>query len=135
MPVITLLVLLLVSACTPGPDQPVEPVWGKQACEHCMMLVSDPRPAAQVVLAGGTRKFFDDVGCLVEWLDHSGQVPMHAWVRAADGEGWTDAYAARYSDGHRTPMDHGFLSSARGRSFEELQVAVREQQRRRAGVR
>jgi copper chaperone NosL len=116
----------------PGTDQPVDPVWGKQACEHCLMLVSEPRPAAQAVLVDGTRKFFDDVGCLVMWLQRSGQVPKHAWVRAHDGQGWTDAYAARFSDGHRTPMDYGFLSSLRGRSFEELQAVVRARSQQRA---
>jgi copper chaperone NosL len=127
--------LMMCVACGPGPDQPAEPVWGKQACEHCMMLVSDPRPAAQAVLVGGTRMFFDDVGCLVEWLDDSGHVPMGVWVRAPDGQGWTDAYSARYSDGHRTPMDHGYLSSTRGSSFEQLRAAVHERRRLRLGER
>jgi copper chaperone NosL len=119
------IVMMLLLACTPAPEQPVDPVWGKQACEHCMMLVSDPRPAAQIVLVGGARKFFDDVGCMVEWLERSGQVPMHMWVRAYDGKGWADARTAHYSDGHRTPMDYGFLPSARGRSFEEISAALR----------
>jgi copper chaperone NosL len=134
MRVVLLMVLGMSLACGAGPEQPVDPVWGKQACEHCMMLVSEPRPAAQAVLPGGTRKFFDDVGCLVEWLDRSGEVPLRMWVRPPAGDGWIDARAARYGEGQRTPMDYGFLASDGGRSFEELRVALRARRAARAEV-
>jgi copper chaperone NosL len=129
---ISMLVVLFSFGCEPPLDQPVEPVWGKQACDHCMMLVSERRTAAQVVLVGGQRKFFDDPGCLVEWLSVTGHVPMGTWVRAVDDKGWIDAYATHFAGGHRTPMDFGYLSSARGISFEELQTVVREQRRQRS---
>jgi hypothetical protein len=135
MRVIALAGVVLALACGPRLDQPAEPVWGKQACDHCMMLVSERRSAAQAVSVGGTRKFFDDPGCLVEWLESTGEIPMGVWVRAADDSGWVDAYLTRYTGGHRTPMDYGYLPSADGVSFEKLRSALREQHYQRSGVR
>ena len=124
-----LLLMWLVAlwACTPGPDQPVEPVWGKQACEHCMMLVSDRGAAAQAALVGGARKFFDDVGCLAAWLEQTGETPMGVWVRTPDAQGWADAYTARFAAGQHTPMDYGYLPAARGVSFQELREVLFEE--------
>lgn len=124
---------LLAFACSPASDQAVDPVWGKQACEHCMMLVSDPQPAAQAVLADGARKFFDDVGCLAEWLER-GETPARMWVRAHDGSRWIEVRAAHFSAGHRTPMDYGFLPSSAGSSFEELRATLRARRAARAEV-
>jgi nitrous oxide reductase accessory protein NosL len=122
---------MLVLACSSAPAEPVTPVWGKQACDHCMMLVSERRSAAQLMLPSGSRKFFDDVGCLAAWLDESGQVPHKAWVRAPIGDAWIDAFAAHYSGGNRTPMDYGFLPSAQGISFQELRSVLQERSAQR----
>jgi copper chaperone NosL len=117
-----LLVCLL--ACTPGADVPADPIWGKQACDHCVMLISEQQPAAQATLADGSRKFFDDVGCLVEWLKQEREPTRHLWVRSPQGQRWIDARAARYRGGQRTPMDYGFLAAPEGLSFDELARAI-----------
>lgn len=127
------LVAIIALSCVSAPEEPVAPVWGKQACDHCMMLVSERRAAAQALLASGVRKFFDDVGCLAAWLDASGETPKRAWVRAPVADGWVDAYAARYSAGNRTPMDYGFLAAEQGISFQELRSVVKKKSAERAG--
>jgi copper chaperone NosL len=115
---------LWLGACTPALDVPAEPVWGKQACAHCSMLVTEPPPAAQLSRADGTRLFFDDVGCLAAHLDREGEGGApHLWVRR--GEGWVSATGTRYASGARTPMDFGFLPAAEGVSWEALREAVR----------
>jgi len=108
--------LLVVSfadaACGTG-SEPVDPVWGKQACDSCRMLVSDPAYAAQLVDQRGARHFFDDVGCLTAYLaEHSANPPRALWVRS--GERWVDAKSARYVSGAATPMDYGFVAQATG---------------------
>ncbi len=111
---------LAIAACTTS-DGPTDPVWGKEPCAHCRMLVSDARYAAQVV-AGGDRKYFDDVGCMVRWLedrkaagksgaDRNGD---RAWVRDATANRWLEAERARYVRGAKTPMDFGFEACAEG---------------------
>ncbi len=119
-------VVLALAACEKL-DAAVDPVWGKEPCAHCAMLVGDRRFAAQIVTTS-ERKWFDDVGCFVLWAEaHPGKV-QKAWVRDADGSGWLDAGSARYASGARTPMDFGFEghASAAGKTvgFEEMRAAV-----------
>jgi copper chaperone NosL len=126
-----LLWLLLALACSEQRARPVEPVWGKQPCDHCMMLVSEKPPAAQLLLGDGARKFFDDVGCMVAWLAQNGGQHLAAWVRAPGRDGWVDARSVRYGAGQRTPMDYGYLPAARGVSFEELTRAIQQRSAQR----
>lgn len=101
---------LVLFACTKT-DEPVDPVWGKEPCVHCKMLVSDRRYAGQVV-ADGDRRYFDDIGCMVGWLE--GKKAERMWVRDAALGGWLEAKSARYVEGARTPMDFGFEARAEG---------------------
>lgn len=101
---------LVLFACTKT-DEPVDPVWGKEPCAHCKMLVSDRRYAGQVV-ADGDRRYFDDIGCMVGWLE--GKKAERMWVRDAALGGWLEAKSARYVEGARTPMDFGFEARAEG---------------------
>jgi hypothetical protein len=115
----------LAAACT-SDEAPVEPAWGKQSCAHCAMLLGDRRFGAQIVTADGERRFFDDVGCLVVYLEERRGAPARAWVRDADGARWIDARSARYTPGAATPMDFGFearaASAPQGVSWEEMRA-------------
>lgn len=104
--------LTLLAACKGEGDAALDPVWGKQPCEHCKMLVDDRRSAAQAVVAGD-RFYFDDVGCLVAWLSESKR-DGRVWVRTEAGSGWIDARDARFVSGQKTPMDFGYVPSAAG---------------------
>jgi len=53
-PLRALFFALLLSSCE-DPATPKDPVWGKQPCASCAMLVSDPRFAAQASLGSGQR--------------------------------------------------------------------------------
>jgi copper chaperone NosL len=117
------LIILLAAACTPGIGQPAEPIWGKQACAHCSMLVTEKPPAAQLTLSDGTRKFFDDVGCMVSWIDHERLTPRAMWVRR--GDAWVPAAEARYASQANTPMDFGFVAAPDGVGWEDVKAAVR----------
>lgn len=117
---ITVVGMLLLACATRL--EPGEPVWGKEPCAHCSMLVSEKAPAAQVLLDQGQYKYFDDVGCLVLYLDSGGASPKASWVRS--GEGWKRAEEARYAPAH-TPMDFGFVGAAEGVPFDEVRRAVR----------
>ncbi len=110
-----LLVLSLLagtSACT-GADAPAEPVWSKQPCDHCAMIVGDRRYAAQVVW-DGDRRFFDDVGCMVLWMEAQGASGGRGWGGEPLAGRWIDARSARYAAGAKTPMDYGFEARAEG---------------------
>ena len=111
-------------ACTRG-DAPSDPVWGKEPCAHCAMLVSDKRYAAEIV-TDGDRKFFDDIGCMVLWLDEHGGKAEHSWVRTPDAARWSDATSSHYAEGAKTPMDFGFEPKAGdGLGWAEMRDRVR----------
>ncbi len=112
-----LLGLLALDACAKI-EGPTDPVWGKEPCAHCKMLVSDQRYAAQAA-ESQDRFYFDDIGCLVSWMKT--RQASHLWVRDASSARWLDAKTARYHDGASTPMDFGFEARAEGGvSWEEM---------------
>jgi hypothetical protein len=122
--------LALFAACEPPLDRAIDPAWGKQPCGHCAMLLQDREAAAEVVTKAGERLFFDDIGCMVSWIDDkkaSHVEAAHAWVRAPGGGGWVDARATLYTAGARTPMDFGFLAVREGHdaiSYDEMATRV-----------
>lgn len=126
---LAVLASLLVS-CAEKPPQPQDPYWGKQACAHCAMLVSEKAPAAQAVLKNGQRKFFDDVGCLVAWEAREHPEVVARWVRGPNAEGWVDPAQARFAEGQPTPMDYGFIAADEGVSFDAVRAAVAQKERR-----
>lgn len=109
-----ILALWLAVTCCACEDlqRAVEPVWNKQVCAHCHMVLSDPSFAAQLVTADGRRLYFDDVGCLAAYLHESPRPVARSWVRARAG--WVEAGAARFSSGASSPMGFGFVTDARG---------------------
>ncbi len=106
-----LAVVLLVASCE-DTTRPVEPVWGKQACSHCAMLLSDKSFAAQLTTESGDRFFFDDPGCMASFVhDRSPHVRV-MWVH--DAHGWIVANDARFTTDAASPMDYGFAASPDG---------------------
>ena len=120
-----LTVITLLAGCDPGPLKPAEPAWSKQACAHCLMLLSDKRTAAQLTLSTGEREYFDDVGCMVSFLAEGQAETKALWVRAPNGESWIRAESALFASGATTPMDFGFVPAESGISFEQLKQQVR----------
>ena len=120
------LLLAALLACEPSADTPVDPAWSKQPCEHCGMVVSEPRFAAEVVRANGARVFFDDVGCMMAFVDEQRSPVRHAWVN--DGHRWIDARKAHFHDEAATPMGFGLVASGDdvgGIAYDDADARVR----------
>jgi hypothetical protein len=107
-----LLVSLIVVACDDA-TRAADPVWGKEACQSCAMLLSDPRFAAQLATEDGARVLFDDPGCMATWIAEGRGKVRRAWVRTAAGT-WVDARTARYARGQPSPMGFGFAVDEHG---------------------
>jgi copper chaperone NosL len=120
----------VLAACATK-EGPVEPVWGKQPCAHCAMILSDRRFGAQLLTDAGDRLFFDDVGCMVLAIDERRLASARAWVHDAESGRWLDAQTARYASGAPSPMDFGFEGRARdGVAWDELHARVTAKARR-----
>lgn len=121
---IAMFAAVLATACDDG-SAALEPAWGKQACAHCAMVLSDKRFGAQLVASDGERYFFDDVGCMVLYAEQHGLTSARAWVRDAGTGRWVDAQRARYVAGAASPMDFGFEARAQdGVSFADMRDRV-----------
>jgi copper chaperone NosL len=126
---LAVIVVALAAVACKQTDAATEPVWGKEPCAHCKMLVSDKRYAAQVVDETGEHRFFDDIGCMVLFMDGR-KAPLHSWVRESTSGTWVDARTAKYAQGARTPMDFGFEARADGTlAFDAVRTAVVDKKR------
>ena len=79
------------------------------------MAVSDPRFAAQVVAPGELPLFFDDIGCLADWLkEHAAPRGAVAFVADHRTKAWIRADLAVYTKnpGIETPMSSHVLAHA-----------------------
>ena len=106
-------------------------------CAFCRMVISDRHFAAQLVAKGEEPRFFDDIGCLRDYVA-GGAAPQDAVSYVADHRtgAWVLASRAVYTWSPKvaTPMDSHLLAHAddasRGadtlaasgarRSFEEV---------------
>lgn len=104
--VLTGLGLLLVKLEAP-PSGPREVVWGKQACAHCRMHVSEPAFAAQLHTTEGDVMHFDDPGCLFELL-RADSPRVHAlWFHHAREDRWLSRDEVGFVPTQPTPMGFG----------------------------
>jgi hypothetical protein len=122
--------VLALGACE-SPGEPKDPIWGKQACGACSMLVSEPAHAAQLVTKEETRVYFDDVGCMAAYMIERNLNPPKMWVRDSAGK-WVDARSAKFKSGAKTPMDFGYSYAADGdATFVDVQLAAKKRAERR----
>ncbi len=133
--------VLVLAACTQPERGPVRIVWGRDACEHCGMAISDERFAAQVRRGPREVARFDDFGCAVLWLETQGDPGEAAeiWVMDEERREWLDARRAFYRPGQRTPMAYGLgaLGAAEpgALAFEAARRSLLEHERERASRR
>ena len=99
---------LALAACSSGPTGPAPLDTRNESCAHCRMRVSDARFAAQLVAPREEPLFFDDLGCLRDWLRNHPERPRGGVAFAADHrtKEWVRAESATYTEvpGLETPM-------------------------------
>jgi copper chaperone NosL len=109
---LTLLLVATLFSC--GGLQPETLVKGQDICALCRMPVSDVHFAGQVVIEGELPFFFDDPGCLGEFV-RSGQIKGRtavAWVADHRTGDWVRADRAIYTRAPNltTPMNHKLIA-------------------------
>lgn len=109
-----LVAALFASACAGGPPGPAALGLGEDACASCRMTIVSRATAAQIARPGDEPVFFDDLGCLRDYLLHH-PVPTDAIVFVADHRtgAWVDGRTARFTrTGTASPMASGLLAHA-----------------------
>lgn len=124
-------VLVLLAACK-NDSGPVEIKYGRENCEMCGMIISDPHYATEVRGGAENRiKKFDDMGDAITWLEKKGWGlggVKEFWVmNSDDAKTWLDARQAFYVHAG-TPMDYGYAAIPDHRdgslTFDEMRQAV-----------
>lgn len=111
-----LLTVTLLTACAGGLPQPAALDTRNTECAHCRMIASDVHFAAQIVAPGEEARFFDDIGCLRDYLKASPALASESVAYVADHRTaeWVAAADAVYTrvTGLNTPMDSGVVAHA-----------------------
>jgi nitrous oxide reductase accessory protein NosL len=133
------LVFALLAACGEGASGPARIAFGRDACDHCGMAISERRYAVQVRRGPNVARF-DDFGCAVLWLDRHGEADVtEIWAMDSVREDWIEARTAFYRPNQRTPMAYGFGAVGEAApgdlDFEAARRAILERERERAGGR
>jgi copper chaperone NosL len=87
------------AACGSSAPAPAVLDSGHDACAHCRMIVSDRRFASQIAAPLEEPKFFDDLGCLANYLKSAGRLDPRTVVYVADHStlAWVPARAALFT--------------------------------------
>jgi copper chaperone NosL len=114
--------VLATAACQPGAPEPAALDTRTEACASCRMAVSEARFAGQVVAPGELPRFFDDIGCLADFVK-AGRAPAGAVAFVADHRTreWVRADRASYTrvTSLQTPMGSHLVAHADRASREQ----------------
>ena len=108
-------ILLVSVACARTALAPVAIDTRNDTCQHCRMLISDERLAAEIVVLGETPVLFDDIGCLREYLaQHPVGADGMVYVTDHRTGAWVNADVAVYTQlpASATPMGSGIIAHA-----------------------
>ncbi|MFN7951374.1 MAG: hypothetical protein U0610_06595 [bacterium] len=91
-------------------DGPVPIAWGKEACAHCHMHLSEARFAVQLQTTGGEVLDFDDPGCFFAYVEQQRPEIHEVWFHHAREERWLRLTDVAFVTVAATPMDFGLAA-------------------------
>lgn len=115
----TIILTVIVMACSQGPPAPAPlDTHGAESCRWCRMVIADRRFAAQIVASGYDPLFFDDIGCMANYLRKGVNVPPKFVAYVADyrQDAWVPADEALYfrCPSFATPMNSELIATRKG---------------------
>lgn len=127
---------LVMAGCWDEPSTgPVPIAYGRDHCDLCGMIISDPRFATEIRGPDHKAYKFDDVGDAVRFLQNQewkDAPDVEVWVMDADtGKTWLDGRKVFFVGGMQTPMASGFGAVPEFRegamTFEEMRRLLMQQ--------
>ena len=119
---LALVAALALAACGSGAPGPAPLDTRNEQCASCRMAVSSAVFASQLVAPGELPRFFDDLGCLADYLK-AGKAPKGATAFVADHrtKAWVRAGRAVYTrvPGLETPMGSHVIAHADAASRDQ----------------
>ncbi|WP_338651937.1 nitrous oxide reductase accessory protein NosL [Lysinibacillus sp. Y5S-8] len=105
----------LLVGCSDKTYKPREIISETDVCKICNMSIVHNEYAGQIVLKNGDYEIFDDIGCLMEYLELNGEDEVGAaYIKNKANNEWIDIYKATfvYNKEYWTPMNYGVLAFA-----------------------
>jgi len=97
-------------------------------CSECSMDVENIEYAAQLIAKNGNTYFFDDIGCVVLWLENHSPNTQIIVTQTLDTHKWIDVTKAWYSRIAPSPMGYGFAAVENKKegliSYEEMKLLM-----------
>ena len=124
---VSLLAAAILAGCSDSPPGPAPLDTKHEQCAFCRMGVSDRRFAAQLTAPGAEPKFFDDAGCLRDWLkEPKEKAAWIAWVSDHRTKEFVPATTAVFTKSPtvQTPMSSGILAHADAASRDQDPAAA-----------
>jgi copper chaperone NosL len=97
----------------PSQQTGAEPInYGRDACAHCRMHISQPGFAGELRDTNGVLTKYDDVGCMLHAMVALHHEVPEAWVEDHDGGGFVPLLTASLVRSERveTPMGYGIIA-------------------------
>ena len=112
---LTIITLALFSCSHETDYSPRKINYDRDVCAQCLMGIAEQQYAVQAINSNGDVLWFDDIGCLNEymkgdkWKKFTEGGKVQIWVGDAEHKGqWLDAEKAYYRYGDHTPMGYGY---------------------------
>ena len=101
----------MLAGCHSRPARPVE-IERSDMCGHCRMAISERQFAAEILDADENATKFDDIGCLLHYLDSNRDKVVNVFVVDYVTRRWLDANAAYFVRVKEiaTPMGGGIIA-------------------------
>jgi hypothetical protein len=97
-------------------------------CSECNMDVEKLEYLAQLITVAGDTYFFDDIGCLVLWLENHHLSIAKMFTQTLDTHHWIEVEKAWYSRIAPSPMGYGFGAVEKRRekliSYDEMKILM-----------
>jgi copper chaperone NosL len=114
--VLLFLSALFLAGCSSAGDGdgPPEIRYGVDVCDHCNMIINEPRFAAAYFSEAGETRRFDDIGEMFLYAEEQGEAVRSYWVHDFHSEEWLEASRATfaYNPDLITPMGWGIAAFA-----------------------
>ncbi|GAB3802782.1 nitrous oxide reductase accessory protein NosL [Virgibacillus kimchii] len=119
--IIILSIAGLLAACGDAAYDPVD-LSETDQCYTCHMGIEDEQAATQSILTDGTPRFFDDIGCMLMYLQDTDDEVEVSYVMDHNAGEWLDLSDAYFvhDQNIQTPMSYGFIAFGSDQEAEEF---------------
>ncbi|KQL19791.1 nitrous oxide reductase accessory protein NosL [Cytobacillus solani] len=116
--------ILLLAGCQSKAAAPVEIKANEESCAECKMGIEELKSAAQIILEDGKPLLFDDIGCMINYLQQKSPKYEAAFIHDFETEEWIDFDKSTFVQGTsiESPMSYGiagFESEEKASQFQK----------------